>query len=299
MATIAHEGNPRFTPDLVLVGTLDGNATLIMQFPPPDAESPPIIRPFPPEGGPGGPAFCDDAVTNIDTGVVSGDSESSILSVYSIRQTPLILPSLIVTAPLTVTHIPGEERFDVLDIDYTIFTGECLCGFSVCLMTHNAGGVPPQGRETSAGFRYLGPTAGQPLTGLTFAIDPGSTLGNFTGWVLLVNEKAQRLQLMYYLNESLADLPDVTHIVADAAMPGVGDLVQILYDRDNTRIDVFLSTQSGGFSAPIAYTSASQISNGARCNAGLVWIGTPNTNDVAIARWDKGVTLTAAYLVAN
>lgn len=33
MATVAHEGNPRNTPDLVVSGTLDGSVTLLMQFP--------------------------------------------------------------------------------------------------------------------------------------------------------------------------------------------------------------------------------------------------------------------------
>ena len=34
MATVAHEGNPRETPALAVSGTLDGGATLILQFPP-------------------------------------------------------------------------------------------------------------------------------------------------------------------------------------------------------------------------------------------------------------------------
>jgi hypothetical protein len=299
-ATVAHEGNPR-TNSLTVSGTLDGDIFLIPLPPPPDPVSgtPPedIVRPLPP---PGPPTFCLDAATIMDTDEVTFDAESSIIKVYSALLDPPAI-SLVETESLVVEHVPGEEAFDITALDYTVLTGECLAGYVICDMIHNPDGAAPQGRETSVGLRYVGPVSGLPMSGLCVAVDTTSTnLANFTGWVLLVNEQAQLTQLMYYLNESLAGLPAASHIVATAAMPAVGSLVQMFYARDSNRIEVYNTLADGTFSQPITYTTATQIVPGTRCNGGLVWVGQSGLA-VQVARWDQGERdgFTEAYLVAN
>lgn len=302
-ASVAHEGNPRFD-SLDVVGTLDGDIFLIPNQLPPDAVSGPpppddIVRPFPPPAPPDDP--CSDITVIFDTDAISLDTESYIQKTYTMLTDPLVVPSLVEINALAIEHVPGEEAFDITALDLQFFTGKCLCGFEVAVMVHNAGGTPPQGRETSAGFKYVGPVAGLPMTGICFAVDPASTPGDFTGWVLLVNEVAQKVQLMYYLNERLGDLPDPTHIVAETTSWPLNKLVQIFYARDTARIEVYYNDAGGvgGFEQPITYTSATQIANGTRCNAGFVWIGQPNAGlEVQSARWDIGPGI-SAYLTAN
>lgn len=307
-ASVAHEGNPR-TNSLTVSGTLDGNIFLIPNALPVDAVSGPpppdnIVRPFPAAMSGG---ICSDVGVINDRDDVSGDPASHIIKVYSVSL-DLLTPSLIESTALAVSHTPSQNAFNVDGIALTLVTGECLCGFVICDMIRN-NGATPQGRETSAGFVYPTTITGLPMTGICFGVDPGSSISNFTGWVLLINEVAQRLQLMYYLNESLGTLPGGgiafgetgSHIVAQSSNMPVNKLVQIFYARDTPLIEVYYNNAPsgvGGAETPISYTPTGQISTGLNCTAGLVWIGQPGSGtNTQTAVWNRGTA--AAYLTAN
>lgn len=154
-------------------------------------------------------------------------------------------------------------------------------------------------------FKYYITPSGNPISGLAFLIDESKAdPDDFTGWVAIINKKLGKIQLAYYLNESLSDLPDPTHIVAEVTKTlDNNTLVKIVgsfaADVSNTLWSINVLTKQPTdvlYINDIIYVGANQLPIGdqvivrrARTNYGLAWIGNGDIGNHS-AYWSGDIT---------
>lgn len=157
--------------------------------------------------------------------------------------------------------------------------------------------------------RYFTTVSGSPISGPAFLIDESKAdPDDFTGWVVLVNKDLGKLQLGYYLNQSLGDLPT---IVASANKDiANGTLVKVIAsfgdDVADTAWSINVYTRQPSditFINDITYTGANQLPNGdqiavrmTRTNYGLAWVGNSALGNHA-AYWSGTITQQYALIM--
>ena len=161
-------------------------------------------------------------------------------------------------------------------------------------------------------FKYFTTATGNPISGLAFLIDESKAdPDDFTGWVALINKQSGKIQLAYYLNESLSNLPDPTHIVLETTK-AIADntLVKVIASFGADVLDtawfIEVYTKQPGetvYTTDLSYLGANQLPEGAqlsvrraRTNYGLAWVGNiaPGNH---IAFWSGNIT--QQYAVIN
>ena len=166
---------------------------------------------------------------------------------------------VIQTCPDTFTLTdPFEPFLDgffyVDDEDITMksgSTGECHGAYYVDGESQIDNGGP-RGSYIEFQFVYGGTLSGMAITGVCWRVNPASTADNFTGWVVLFNEKAGKLQIGYYINESLANLP--ANIVFERVVTfPAGTLVNVYHDTSSVGhfgfrvIDIYTQVPTFGY----------------------------------------------------
>lgn len=161
-------------------------------------------------------------------------------------------------------------------------------------------GAAGRGSYIDFQFVYGGVISGQPISGITFAIDESKADPNdFTGYVFLVNERDGKLQLCYYENQSLSDLPDVSQIITEITktLPAgslvYADLYQPADDIEaNWELNIWTQRPSESFVHDITHLNANELGLGAqltdrraRTNYGLVHVSNAALGE-HIARWN-------------
>lgn len=270
--TIAHEGNPRATPDLVVSGTLDGD--VFVNFTP-ILDSTNFVGPIPapgPVSGGGGSACTDDIV-------VSQRAFADCPSGLTVDEYKL---TFFAAAQVMVNYQPSCGTFGAVgvrvntDFDVTVssgLNGDKGYGFSIAYPVVAPGDNPLTNGFNELYFNYLGPTVGTPISGLAGFVDGASTPCNFSGIVWLFDHPNSRSIIGYYSNQSLRD--DYPHIVATGALPVQGDFVGMDVDLNGSSIDVTAFDSSGTVATGSISTSLITPTD----NLGLVWVGYGGTGE--------------------
>ena len=159
-------------------------------------------------------------------------------------------------------------------------------------------------------FTYQGPASGQPISGIAFAIDETkSDPDDFTGYVGVVNERDGKIQLCYYENQSLANLPPPAQILGEVTKtlnPGNWVFASISQPADeveaNWEIELWTNDSVTGWTLEVSHTNANEVSLGAQGadrrannNYGLVHIGNTNPG-IHRASWIGTIVEQYAYI---
>jgi hypothetical protein len=237
-STIAHEGNPRQTPDLVVVGTLDGTATLILPGPSPitlPVPSPIQATPTPSAGDKyifstddqGNVTFSFGTAT-IDTNLPQGTAREQIDPVIFVpfegwvkeysKRNSFVRSGFIKQISLRNLERPGSyykelDFFQFCDLDPDIFDG-----------------LLARTQYVQAGL-YESVT-GFPFSGVAVCVDPESTVQDFTGIVGAYDWFTDTLYLMTYLHQPLSNLGTVLDTTT-GVNPQVGDPISIFFTKSN------------------------------------------------------------------
>lgn len=245
--------------------------------------------------------------TNACTGVVAVQLNATPIlkkienifeNIYLVRVFYYCIDGISISRPLNPVNT--ATNFCVNDTSVILKSGEynhkCY-GFGYAQGFTNLDLAPSEGRGhyIESQFRYYTTISGSPISGPAFLIDESKAdPDDFTGWVLLINKKLGKIQLCYYLNESLSDLPDPSHIVAEVTKSIANNtLVKIIAsfadDVPDTSwtINVFTKQPTdGSYVNDIGYVSANQLPVGnqlttrkERTNYGLAWVGNDGIGD--------------------
>jgi len=222
--------------------------------------------------------------------------------------------------PLLPTNPSDNYFLDAIDVFLKSGSAGVPCyGFYYAQAFTNIDGAGPSGRGyfQEIQFVYGGAISGSPISGICFRVDESKAdPDDFTGYAVLVNESNGKIQLVYYLNESLSTLPPALQILAEvnSTLPA-GTLVYVfLYQaaddiEANWEIDIWTKKPGDFFIQDIFYYGANQIPPGAQgadrqanSNYGLVWVGNTSLGN-HIAEWaglaDDGSEELGNYFIIN
>lgn len=244
--TIAHEGNPRVTDALVVSGTLDGTATLLIQFP---EEG----RPLPP------PPNNDESYiispSNPHKYVWSEEDSGAGTHKFSFGNGRGNVPEIVAAhniTPTTIIPLGGFKdysKFDGTDVwglvkrpstseflnEQIGSAGQLLQGIDfgqfINLYWNSTAADPVVNGKAPTGilgcFGRLTETTGTPVSGPAVGVAPGSTYDDFTGYVLAYDQVGARLVLAHYNHQSLFSIPNV--LATSASVPAIGQYLVFRY----------------------------------------------------------------------
>lgn len=170
------------------------------------------------------------------------------------------------------------------------FNGDVCYGFyyAQAWTETDVAGSSGRGYYQEFQFTYQGPASGQPISGVAFAIDETKAdPDDFTGYVALINERDDKIQLAYYLNQSLNDLPPPSQILGEVSKTlNAGNWVWISISQPTDEpeadweIELWTHDDITGWTLEVAHTNANELSLGAQGadrrannNYGLVHVG--------------------------
>lgn len=248
MASIAHEGNPRITDALVVSGTLDGTATLLIQFPPQLADRP--LPPSPP---------------------VENSKESiSCHQVFSWTRPadPVQWVTTLETYSPTL-HYKAKDRI----ADVTIHQSTACYGILTSLIP---GIAAPESISFACSFKEL--VSGTPVSGICFLATHanGALPNNVTCLALVVNWATGVTGLYRFVNADLGSLNNATLLYSAAYTPAVGDYFFLASVQDSFENTITASIYAeGDYGGTLLWGTSLTlvVSNNAR--AGLIAIGGP------------------------
>ena len=226
-----------------------------------------------------------DPLTNSDT----------VETIYTARRFFYCDDGITVVDPFIPVLDPNLHFID--GIDFTLKCGsdgdKCYGFYYSQLFTDiDSAGASGRGYYVDMQATYNGALSGQPITGLCFRVDESKAdPDDFTGYVVLINHVAGKIQLAYYLNQSLIDLPPAGQILAEVSKTLVAgaliyfDVTQAADDTEaGWTINVWSQNPSLSYTHDITHTHANEIPPGAQLtarqansNAGFVWVGNGNS----------------------
>lgn len=282
---LAHEGNPKQESATLTVktGELISPATLTPQF---FGGGGGQITPTPvdnPSGG--GCGDCSDAIATS----VRHPVDCAIDDIYEVYTAGSYAPA----TPMTGSHPGCDVGNGSSGVDVTMnitvassINGCPAAGFTLWKATPRFGAA----EFTEFTLCFVAPTTGTPITGLCAAVQPGSTVCNFTGYVVLLDYKNQIVTLGQYINANI--LTTQPTALATTTLPSSLPNVVAMDWFDDGIHQPYIKYFDDNFNGQTVQANITSGLIPAVSNVGVIWIGNISTVTDS-AQWSSDFNGTA------